>query len=255
MAKSLIEHVNDYNAVIKRKLARLEARGQELEAEIEKLEDGYEEEIKALEAEYETEELAEIDRGSLDEAVAKRCKSEKKQKILGKVNQDIEDTNEFVIDPKSEEEYGIDSDLLRKHNDELLRLRKKRGGARKAWGEWSTRLPKNKPSGRMSNEWRDSIRAEEEERREKGQEPRSLRVLIGGNKRRYPEQKYEGAESKGKVFTHKEIRALNAESRRDFAQALIDSEYPPKIIYDVTGLSRFMQTQFAAEELTLTTQD
>ena len=249
MAKSLIEHVNDYNAVIERKLARLEARGQKLEAEIEKLEDGYEEEIKALEAEYETEELAEIDRGSLDEAVAKRCESEKKQKMLGKVNQDIEDTDPFVID----------SELLSEHNSTLLRLRKDGGGARKEWGGWSTKVPRE-PLGRMSSEWRDSIRAEEEERRERGADPRDLRKLLGGNKRRVPEQTYKGddekllAKSKGKVFTHKEIRALNAGERRAFAQTLIDFEYPPKIIYDVTGLSRFMQTQFAGEGLTLTTQ-
>jgi hypothetical protein len=249
MAKSLIEHVNDYNDVIERKIARLEARGQKLEAEIEELEAEYEEEIKALEAEYETEELAEIDRGSLDQAVAKRCKSEKKQKILGKVNTDIKNTNPFVID----------SALLERHNSTLLRLRKVGGGARKAWGGWSTTVP-SEPLGRMSSEWRDSIRAEEEERREKGEAPRDLRKLLGGNKRRVPEQTYKGddekllAKSKGKVFTHKEIRALNAGKRRDFAQMLIDSEYPPKIIYDVTGLSRFMQTQFAGEELTLTTQ-
>ena len=247
MAKSLIEHVKDYNDVIKRKIARLEARGQKLEAEIEELEAAYEEEIRALEAEYETEELAEIDRGSLEEVVAKRCESEKKQKMLGKVNKDIEDTNPFVID----------SELLSEHNSTLLRLREVGGGARKEWGGWSTRLPKNKPKGRMSSEWRDSIRAEEEERRRptkqypQGQY-RDLRTLLGGNKRRVPEQTYEGEE--GKVFTHKEIRALNAGKRRDFAQMLIDSKYPPKIIYDVTGLSRFMQTQFAAEGLTLTTQ-
>jgi len=246
MAKSLIEHVNDYNAGIQRKLARLEIRAEILEDEIEKLEDGYEEEIKALEAEYETEEPAEIDRGSLDEAVAKRCESEKKQKILGKVYKDIEDTNPFVID----------SAILEAHNEELLRLREVGGGARKAWGGWSTKVP-SKPKGRMSSEWRDSIRAEEEERRRptkqypQGQY-RDLRKLLGGNKRRVPEQTYEGEE--GKVFTRREIRALSAGDRHDFAQALIDSEYPPKIIYDVTGLSRFMQTQFADEGLTLTTQ-
>ena len=251
MAKSLIEHVNDYNAGIQRKLARLEIRAEILEDEIEKLEDGYEEEIKALEAEYETEEPAELDRGlhlllSLDEAVAKRCKSEKKQKILGKVYKDIEGTEPFVID----------SDLLRKHNDELLRLREVGGGARKAWGGWSTTVP-SKPVGRMSSEWRDSIRAEEEERRlptkdyPQGQY-RDLRKLLGGNKRRVPEQPYEGEE--GKVFTRREIRALSAEDRHKFTQALIDSKYPPKIIYDVTGLSRFMQARFADEGLTLTTQ-
>jgi hypothetical protein len=241
MAKSLIEHVNDYNNVIERKIARLEARGQKLEAEIEELEAEYEEEIKALEAEYETEELAEIDRGSLDQAVAKRCKSEKKQKILGKVNKDIEDTEPFVID----------SVILERHNSTLLRLREVGGGARKAWGGWSTTVPRE-PKGRMSSEWRGSIRAEEEERRERGEEPRDLRGLLGGNKRRVPEQTYEGEE--GKVFTRREIRALSAEDRYNFTQALIDSRYPPKIIYDVTGLSRFMQAQFADEGLTLTTQ-
>lgn len=241
MAKSLIEHVNDYNAGIQRKLARLEIRAEILEDEIEELEAEYEEEIKALEAEYETEELAEIDRGSLDQAVAKRCKSEKKQKILGKVNKDIEDTEPFVID----------SVILERHNSTLLRLREVGGGARKAWGGWSTTVP-SKPVGRMSSEWRDSIRAEEEERREEGEDPRDLRKLLGGNKRRVPEQPYEGEE--GKVFTRREIRALSAEDRHDFTRALIDSKYPPKIIYDVTGLSRFMQARFEDEGLTLTTQ-
>jgi hypothetical protein len=254
MAKSLIEHVKDYNDVIERKIARLEARAVVLEGEIEKLEAGYEEALG---------------RADVEGAVAKRCEADKKARILEKVDADIEES----------EDFSIKSTVLDTHNTMLNDLRKS-GGARKAWGEWSmnvsiSRTGDNKgasstvklPLGRMSTEKRNSLRAnlpynawelltadgktkalEKEKDRRKaliaaGKEVIDLRESLGGNKRRYPQQ--EDEKTPGRVFTHKEIRALYAGARSFFAETLIYYEYPTKIIYAVTGLSRFMQEQFS----------
>jgi hypothetical protein len=216
MAKSLTEHVAAYNLKIDKKIARLEKRILEVEADVDSAQEEYEAALAVADVELAAEKRSEFDRLN---------------RILEKVQDDLADTVQFEAPDLMSLEIRL---------DDLRRL----GGARKAWGEWITVVPME-PRGRMSTERRDEIRQNEEEWRSEGNSPRDLRKQLGGNKRRFPQQEHPRVA--GRVFTHKEIRALEAENRRSFAIDLLENEYPAKVVYDVTGLSKFMQDKLRAE--------
>ncbi len=160
------------------------------------------------------------------EAIAAKCEADRLREIRVKIFQEIESLQPF------ERSYTEIQD------DESAR-RRLIGGARKAWGKWSWAdlRPKAMPKGRYTAE------AREELREFKKGSPEGARI---GPSKPGPKPEYTFPGIDGRVFSKKEIRKLERVQRRDFALRLIEADYPPKIIYAVTGLSKYMQEKMIA---------
>lgn len=217
MVKSLQDHVSDYNASVLMRRANLQSKidgrpGREsLDAKIDELEIQFNDFL-----------IENRDQ----EAIAARCEADKLRDIKLRLEEEIESLQPFE---RSSAEIQADESARRR----LI------GGARKAWGKWSWAdlKPKAMPKGRYTAE------AREELREFKKGSPEGAR--IGPSKPGpKPENTFPGID--GRVFSKKEIRKLERVQRRDFAIRLIESDYPPRIIYAVTGLSKYMQEKMIA---------
>lgn len=216
MVKSLQDHVSDYNARVLMRRAKLQSKLDSRDDE------SIYAQIKRFDKLFDDLIIENRDK----EAIAAKCEADRLREIRVKIFQEIESLQPF------ERSYTEIQD------DESAR-RRLIGGARKAWGKWSWAdlRPKAMPKGRYTAE------AREELREFKKGSPEGAR--IGPSKPGpKPENTFPGID--GRVFSKKEIRKLERVQRRDFAIRLIESDYPPRIIYAVTGLSKYMQKRMIA---------